>query len=94
MSDHQYSEFATAEITATGQIGSFGVDRPLYLHKIFVRLAATSPTITLRNGGALGETRLNVWIVAAGDIIDVNMYFPSGCHYTEVGAITATFWYR
>jgi len=96
MSSHNgnYSEFATAELTASAQVGSFGIGHPIYIHKIFVRLAATTPTISLRNGGAAGDLRLSVWIVAAKDIIDVDMYFPDGCYYTEAGAITATFWYR
>jgi len=93
MSLETSSEFATAELTATAQIGR-AVDVPIFIHKIFVRLAATTPHITLRNGGAAGNVILNAWIVAAGDIIEVNHFFPDGCHYTESGAITLTFWYR
>lgn len=96
MSNHYgaYSEFATAELTATAQIGSFGVGHPIYIHKMIVRLAATTPTITLRNGGAAGTLVLNAHIPTAGDIIEVDHYFADGCHYTEAGAITIQFWYR
>ena len=93
MSQRRFSEFSTGDVSATGQIGTFGVDHPIFIHKILVRLAATSPTITLRNGGATGGMILSVFVVAAGDIIDLDHYFPRGCHYTEVGAITATFLY-
>ena len=89
----QGSEFSSGDISATGQIGAFGVGRGIFVAKIMVRTAATSPTITLRDGGATGTLILNVWVVAAGDVIDLNHYFASGCHYTEVGAIILTFLY-
>jgi len=89
MSVHGATGEQATVATATAQIGEAG--HPVTLHRIIVTAAATTPTITLRNGTATGTAVLTTHAVAAGDVIEIGLIFKEGLHYTEAGAITATF---
>ncbi len=93
MSDHRFSEFSTGPVTTTGQIGTFGVGHPIFIHNIFITAGGSSTSILLRNGDATGTIILTGIIGIIDLTINLMHYFPDGCHYTENGTISLIFLY-